>query len=96
MTFISLASGFWPHLGTFRHRNALPLMHSLVYVTNVRMFGCCVQAEGGSAAAEAQLLLLRPWCELVGLLTQHLQVLKEACVPRILTKCLFKQVWYTR
>ncbi|MEW5317375.1 MAG: hypothetical protein WDW38_008677 [Sanguina aurantia] len=51
-------------------------------------------AEGGSAAAEAQLLLLRPWCELVGLLTQHLQVLKEACVPRILTKCLFKQIFW--
>lgn len=35
---------------------------------------------------------LEPWRELVGVLAQHLALLRATHVPRILIRCLFKQV----
>ncbi|GIL92527.1 hypothetical protein Vretifemale_20044, partial [Volvox reticuliferus] len=34
---------------------------------------------------------LQPWLDLISVLSHHLKLLREAHVPRILTRCLFKQ-----
>lgn len=54
------------------------------------------QSEEQAALEAARAAAMQPWAELIGVLQEGLQVLREGSVPRILIKCVFKQVRHTK